>query len=178
MAIILPLLMVLVFGILEYGLVFKDKLTLASATSSAARTGATMGTEEAADHRILEALEAGLYSQVDSSVLVSVEIFRADEATGQKVLTDVNTYVYKSTLPCKWDPCPDPAMPGGPFYGGTWTPVTRNTTLTAGGGGLDVLGIEVTYFHKAITALIPGVERNYTERALVRLEPDTFGSGP
>jgi hypothetical protein len=41
-----------------------------------------------------------------------------------------------------------------------------------------VLGIEVKYFHSSVTDLIPGVERNLIERALVRLEPDTFGPAP
>jgi Flp pilus assembly protein TadG len=61
MAILLPLLIVLVFGIIEYGLLFKEKLTIAAAATSSARTGATMGTRAEADFAILQALEAGLY---------------------------------------------------------------------------------------------------------------------
>ena len=87
MAIVLPLLVILVFGIVEYGLLFKEKLTIAAATSSAARTGATMGNREAADFRILQALEAGLFDQVDSKVLISVDIFKANPVTGAKIIT-------------------------------------------------------------------------------------------
>ena len=61
MAMVLPLLVLLVFGIVEYGLLFKERLTIASAASSAARTGATMGTRDEADMAILRALEAGLF---------------------------------------------------------------------------------------------------------------------
>jgi len=177
MAVILPLLLLLVIGILEYGLLFGEKLTIAAATSSATRTGATMGQEDTADIRMLEALEAGLYDQVDAGVLISVEIFRAVAVDGTKT-ADINTYDYfPSDLTCKWDPCP---LPGHPRfgYGGSWWPEYRNTTLFPGGGGLDVLGIEVTYFHTSITDLIPGVERAFHERALIRLEPDTFGTAP
>lgn len=46
MAIVLPLLF---FGIVEYGKLFREKLTIASAATSAARTGATMGTRAEAD---------------------------------------------------------------------------------------------------------------------------------
>ncbi len=84
MAIVLPLLVVLVFGIVEYGLLFKEKLTIAAATSSAARTGATMGNRDAADYRILQALEAGLFDQVDSKVLISVDIFQGERCHGRK----------------------------------------------------------------------------------------------
>lgn len=177
MAIILPLLVLLVFGIVEFGLLFSEKLTIASAASSSARTGATMGRDQYADIRILEALEAGLFDQVDTSVLISVQIFRANPVTGSKIVADVNSYSFIGGVSCKWDPCPDPDIPGGPFFGGSWWPKFRNTTLNPGGGGLDVLGIEVEYFHTSVTDLIPGLETNFTERALVRLEPDTFGTG-
>lgn len=175
MAIVLPLLILLVFGIVEYGLLFREKMTIASATSSAARTGATMGTRDAADYSILEALEAGLYDQVDSSVLISVEIFKANETTGAKVAGSVNTYSFTPLVACRWTPCPDPA--DATFaYGGPWIPSSRDTTLEPSGGGLDVLGIEVVYHHSDITGLIPGVDRDLTERALIRLEPDVFGT--
>jgi Flp pilus assembly protein TadG len=175
MAIVLPLLILLVFGIVEYGLLFKEKLTIASATASSARTGATMGSRDAADMRILEALEAGLFDQVDSSVLISVEIFKANETTGAKT-GFVNTYIFTPSDPCKWAPCPS-TTPGPAVYGGNWPPVDRNTTLSPTGGGLDVLGIEVVYHHSDITGLIPGVDRNLTERALIRIEPDVFSTG-
>jgi len=48
--------------------------------------------------------------------------------------------------------------------------------LDPAGGGLDVLGVEITYHHTAVSGLIPGVDRDLTERALVRLEPSTFGT--
>ncbi|MCB1247385.1 MAG: hypothetical protein KDB69_08970, partial [Acidimicrobiia bacterium] len=78
-------------------------------------------------------------------------------------------------VPCRWTPCPDPAD-GSFAYGGPWIPSSRDTTLDPTGGGLDVLGIEVRYHHTAVTNLIPGVDRDLTERALIRLEPDVFGT--
>lgn len=177
MAFVLPVLFLLIFGAVEYGLMFKERLTIASAASSAGRTGATMGTREEADIRILEALEAGLYDQVDEAVLIEVKIFRADNNGG--MTSDVNTYQYDPiVLPgCKWNPCPDPGVSGWGF-GGTWTPDLRDTELNPGGGGLDVLGVEITYHHNAVTNLFSTLDRNFAERALVRLEPDVFGTSP
>ena len=178
LAFILPLFVLLIFGLIEFGLMFRERLTIASATSSAARTGATLGTEESADWRILQALEAGLYDQVDTSVLISVEIFKANPTTGAKA-GPVDRYVYNPSLGCKWDPCPDPASP--PIVNGnpaTYPPSSRDTTLDPSGGGLDVLGIEVRYQHTTATNLIPFLNRTLSERALVRLEPDVFGTSP
>ena len=180
MAIVLPLLVVLVFGIIEYGLLFKEKLTIAAAATSSARTGATMGNRAEADFVILQALEAGLYDQVDASVLISVDIFKAAPSTGAKT-TYANTYTFDPSNPgCKWNPCPDPAPGNFEGYGspGNWPPADRITTLLPSGGGLDVLGIEIIYHHSAVTNMIPGIERNLTELARIRLEPDVFGTGP
>ncbi len=181
MAIVLPFLLVLVFGIVEYGLLFKEKLTIASAATSAARTGATMGTRADADFAILQALEAGLYDQVDAAVLISVDIFRANPITGAKTL-DLNRYTYvASNVGCKWNPCPDPSLGSPVPYGSPsiWgDPANRDTTLEPGGGGLDVLGLEIRYHHTSVTNMIPGVDRDLSELARVRLEPDVFGTGP
>jgi Flp pilus assembly pilin Flp len=176
-AIVLPVLVLLLVGIFEYGLLFREKLTIASAAASSARTGATMGTRDEADLAILQAVEVGLYDQVNTSVLIKVDIFKADPNTGAKVAS--NTYTFDGTLgTCKWIPCPDPSLGGTTQYGipsGWGKPDVRDTTLDPGGSGLDVLGVEIFYHHTALTNMIPGVDRNMSERALVRLEPDAFG---
>ncbi len=175
MAFMLPVLILLIFGALEYGLMFKERLTIASAASSAGRTGATMGIVDEADFAILSALEAGLYDQVDASVVVSVDIFKADPITGHKTAT-FNTYIYNTTDPtCKWVPCPDPGH--GSYVAPTgWPPSSRDTVLDA--DGLDVLGVEIKYHHTPITNILTSLDRDFTERALVRLEPDVFGGTP
>ena len=94
MAVILPLLLLLVIGAIEFGLLFHERLTIASAASSAARTGATMGIRDEADYAILQALEAGLYDQVDTSVIIRVDIFKADPITGQKT-GNYDRYLYQ-----------------------------------------------------------------------------------
>lgn len=168
MALVLPLLLLLIVGGIEFGLLFHERLTIASAASSAARTGATMGIRDEADYAILQALEAGLYEQVDPSVIIRVDIFKADPISGAKT-GQYDRYFYQPlAASCKWSPCPDVAE-DGPV--GTWVPATRDTTLDEGGGGLDVLGVEIIYRHTAVSGLIPGMDRNLTERALVRLEP-------
>ena len=177
LAFVLPLFILLIFGLIEFGLLFRERLTIASAVSSAARTGATMGQNDEADYRILQALEAGLYDQVDASVLISVEIFQANPVTGAKA-GPVDRYIYDGSLVgCKWSPCPDPSLAVIPYGSpATYPPSVRDTTLDPGGGGLDVLGVEVVYQHSTVTNLMPMLDMQLTERALVRLEPDVFGA--
>ncbi|MGA9595293.1 MAG: TadE/TadG family type IV pilus assembly protein [Acidimicrobiia bacterium] len=178
MAFVLPLLILLILGSLEFGLAFKERLTVASAANSAGRTGATMGNRAEADIRILEAIEVGLYGQVDPGVIVQVDIFKADPDTGAKTGA-YDRYQYDGSDPlCKWTPCPDPNIPGFSYGGAGWPPDDRDTTLEPTGGGLDVLGVEITYHHTPVTNILPYLDRNFVERALVRLEPDVFGASP
>ena len=131
MALVLPVLLLLIIGSIEFGLLFHERLTIASAASSAARTGTKLG--------------------------------------------PADSYGYVGGSGCKWDPCPDLAA-DGPV--GSWLPSSRDTILASSGGGLDVLGVEIRYHHRAVSGMIPGIDRDITERALVRLEPSSFGTSP
>ncbi len=42
-ALVLPVLVLLVFGIMEFGMTFRDTLTIASATRTGARTASALG---------------------------------------------------------------------------------------------------------------------------------------
>ena len=49
MAIVVPIFILLVFGMLEFGLAFKNKLTMAHATNQATRRATVLGSDAAAD---------------------------------------------------------------------------------------------------------------------------------
>lgn len=109
---------------------------------------------------------------------MQVDIFKADPDTGAKTAA-YDRYEYDGSDPlCKWNPCPDPDVPGFDYGGDGWPPADRDTTLEPSGGGLDVLGVEVTYHHTPVTRILPFLDRDFVERALVRLEPDVFGDSP
>src|SRR5919197_486237 len=56
-ALIAPLLMTLTFGLLEFGLFFKNYLTVANTTRTAARVGSSVGKSADADYQILQAIK-------------------------------------------------------------------------------------------------------------------------
>ena len=60
MAMVTPLLVLLVFGILEFGLAFRDRLTVSNATQSAGRVAAALGNSDEADYAVLQAVEQSL----------------------------------------------------------------------------------------------------------------------
>jgi len=174
--VVVPLILMLVFGALEFGLAFKARLSFSHAVAGAARIGSVMGTDPEADIAILQAVQAGLVGAVEPETIDKVVIYKAN-ADGSMSVSQ-NHYTYAPATACKWDPCPDPAV-GPPVYGnpGSWPPDARQTTLLPLPGP-DVLGVQVQFTHEWVTNILPFMSSpaNWADDARMRLEPDVYGS--
>jgi len=186
MALVMPILLMLVFGIIEFGLAFQSRLTIGNATQSSARVGSAIGTGERADIEVLSALEQGLFQLPNNGkdIIKEVWIYKAT-AAGEPASacpgSACNVYDYNPLLACNWAPCPDPATPPA-IYGGGWDPANRNATV----GTLDVLGVDIYFSHTWIVgSFLPLADVPCTnppngcwsDTALMRLEPQQFGLG-
>jgi hypothetical protein len=179
-ALISSILFVMLFGIIEFGLAFRDKLTVANASQGAARVGAAMGTDPASDWLVLESARQSLGGATDQSIVKFIAIFLADD-NGDPTTGRINTYRYSpdsNPLTCDWNPCPDPANFTG--YGGGWDPSIRDVSVD---GGLDVLGVRIYFTRDWVTGgLLPLDDQACTvasssecwiDTTLMRLEPKT-----
>jgi hypothetical protein len=184
------LLLTLVFGIVEFGLAFRDRLTVGNATQGAARVGAAVGRDLTADYAILQSLEQSLSTLPNSGIdiVAYVDVFRSD-GNGQPVggcpNGSCNRYFYDyidgpGPL-CDWNPCPDPDAGYGSW---NWSPADRNVEV----GNLDVMGVEVSFGHSWVVGSLvplPDVACNnnptptncWADTALMRMEPQQFGIG-
>ncbi|MEA2001982.1 MAG: TadE/TadG family type IV pilus assembly protein [Actinomycetota bacterium] len=180
------LLFSIMFGIVEFGLAFRDRLTVANATQASARVVATMGADEQADFFSLQALAADLETLPSAGVQIinSVDIYLSDgngDPVGNCGTGDrCNRYVYWPgfTATCDWNPCPD-ADAG---YGGwPWPPPDRDVELP----GLEVIGVEIHFSHDWLTGFLPlptldcaaaDFSDCWHDTAIMRLEPQRFGS--
>lgn len=177
--IIATLLLSLLFGIIEFGIAFRDRLTIANATQSAARVGASMGADPEADISILRSLEQSLGILPNSGVGIVryVDVYKArPDGTPDGGCPGSNctryTYFPGFTATCDWSPCPeDPTVVN-------WT--GRDDALP----DLDVLGLELGYAHEWLTDFLPlndvqcvtpGVNC-WTNKAIMRIEPQVFSS--
>lgn len=171
MAIVVPVLVLLAFGMLEFGIAFKLKLTYSHAVNQATRNATVMGTDDYADIEILNSLEAGLGG--DLSKVDHVDIFQAD--TDGSIITGKYDRYQPDASSCGWDPCPDPDE-GTPTYGSPegFEPCSRDIILDS--GGVDTIGVQVQYQHSWITGVLGIPDQTWHETARARMEPDLFGS--
>ena len=183
--IVASLLLALVFGIVEFGLAFRDRLTVSNATQSAARVGSALGFDDGSDLQVLLSLEQSLATLPNSGadVVRYVDIYLADGngdpavSCGASGSSACNRYFWSPGFgTCDWNPCPDPA---DGYSGWTWTPASRDVALP----GLDVMGVRVTYAHDWVTGFLPlpNVKCDgspgagcWGDTAVMRLEPQVF----
>ena len=173
MAIVVPVLVLLAFGMLEFGLAFTNKLAMSHAVNQATRHATVLGTDDYADIEILDALDAGLSGNVGA--IVHVDIFKAN-ASGTPLVWDRYVPDADGVL-CDWDPCPDPAIVGSVVYGNPadYPPCSRDIKI--GDGKVDTIGVRVAYTHTWITGVLGLPPQTWHETARARLEPDIFGTG-
>ena len=175
MAIVVPIFVLLLFGMLEFGLAFKDKLAMTHAVTRASRDAAVLGNEDIADIEILRAFEDGLVGAASIDSVVHVDIFKADN-DGSPIVWD--RYVPDADgVPCDWDPCPDPAIVGSVVYGNPadYPPCIRDTAFDPT-DGLDTIGVQVEYTHTWVTGVLGFSTSTWHEATEARIEPKRFGA--
>jgi hypothetical protein len=175
MAIVVPIFILLVFGMLEFGLAFKNKLTMNHAVSAGARRATVLGNDASADIEILTAFEEGLVGATSVDNVQYVDIFLVNDDGSKGVYSRYTPDADGN--PCDWDPCPDPVIVDPVVYGSPddYPPCSRDVALEAG-DGVDTVGFEVVYTHNWVTGVLGFSDATWHETARSRMEPDLFGS--
>ena len=150
-AIIVPVFLLLLMGMLEFGFVFTHNLTLEYATREGARAGSALsnGGSKATpaicasiDQNIINAVTKVLKSPGSPIVgypnaVTSIQIWQAS-SSGNPVSTTVNTWTNKGDGSFTFTP------PGSPV----WTPCTRDAIPPS-----DSIGVSLTYTYTMVTPL-------------------------
>lgn len=170
---VLPLLIILAIGLSEIGFLVIDYITVTNAARAGARTGAAAADSPTADSVILDVVEEAVCNLRFSNV-ESVTIFKApaDGTVPTLPSNDANVWVNNgplSSLAC------DVAGSHG-FSMGTnccnWPSTSRNRIPP----NFDTIGIEIVFSHSSVTGIFPFPTVNWTEIAIMQIEPDTTGS--
>lgn len=167
MALIAPILFAAIFAVMEFGLAFRDYLSVSHAARDGARAGATYGNDTQADYLILRDIEETL-ATIGISDGVEVRVFDPTAPANS------TSYTYQAGFGsgCDWNPCPDPDRgPGPPYTQPSWNPALRDVDAPFTGR----LAVEVSYTHKWVTGFFLQTT-DFTSEADFQIEPQVFGS--
>ena len=174
-ALVYALLFLALFAVVEFGLAFKDWLSVSHAAREGARAGATYGNDPAADILVLRDVErtlapAGIGDGADVRIYPATgagtgTLYSYAPGTGCGDLTGGTL-----TGCCDWQPCPEPGRPTYvvPF----WNPALRDVSAPC----TDHIGVEVQFTHQWLTNyFVPSSD--FTTATDFQIEPQEFDVG-
>jgi hypothetical protein len=176
-AVALPVFVVLVLGIIEFGLAFKDYLTASNMTRTGARVASAAANDALADQRTLAAL-ARASAAVSRGSIERIVVYRADsvDTPVPAVCTTSATGVASGPVRCNVYRVADLDRPATDFgcqptspdrY---WCPRDRKVAQAGPNGPPDLVGVWVRLRHHYVSGLVgDSVELDST--TVMRVEP-------
>ena len=162
-ALALPIFVLLMMGMVEYGFLYNNILTVQFAARQGVSAAAEAGANDGADCSILKAVEAALTVPIDKTKITYVDIFQSD-SDGQPVPGAVNHYVRSGVLDCPGSVDEPYTLVGGEGY-----PQTERHDAIA--DGLDIVGVRIGYLYWGITPIGSGRSWSVSDGATLRMEP-------
>jgi hypothetical protein len=164
-AFVLPVVVLVCFGIIEFGFVFRDSQTLTAATRTGARVGATLARQPYLSS-VQDAVKGALTNNLSSASIQYLTIYKVANSAGAPVggsfegcMTDCARYTWDGT---NWV-----------FDGGT--PWDYNAQKACGSlNHTDFIGVYVRIKHDMFTALM-GSSVQIKDSTVMRLEPVVVG---
>ena len=180
LVLIVPLLAMIVCGVLEFGMAWRDSMTVSNALRSGARVGSNMGDDRYADYDILKAIEAAMRQIPDTARVQRIVVYHADTANSAPT-AGCMAGTPSSTSPnqCNVYTGADLSRLQSDFTGTTncstgtppdrfWCPTSRVNNQAL---GADYLGIWMQVKYNWMTHMFPGTGLTIKDRVVMRLEP-------
>ena len=163
----MPLLLLLVFGILEYGLVFRTNLSISESTRAGARVAVAQprvaGYELSASAAVSGALASAGIPGDDIELLV---IYKADPQTGRTIVGGDPSACVADCWKFRWDEGTRSFLLAGDSP--SWDAGSQAACGSA--DKTDYLGVYVRAKYDFVTGFF-GSSMTMTERSVMRLEP-------
>ncbi len=162
-ALTLPIFILLMMGVLEFGFLYNNILTVQFASRQGVSAAAQAGGVDGADCSVLKAVERALTAPIDKTRIASVQIYKSD-ANGDPIPGAVNLYVRTGTLDCPGSVDQPYTLVGTEGY----AQADRHDALSE---GLDVVGVRIGYNYAGITPIGSGQTWAVSDGASLRMEP-------
>ncbi|MEM9200794.1 MAG: TadE/TadG family type IV pilus assembly protein [Actinomycetota bacterium] len=191
MALVAPLLALLMAGIVEYGMLWRDNLTVTSSTRAAARVVSNLGDNNLADYEALLSLDAGL-GAIDGYTVEYVMVYDASAGDGApsatcfdgngdpRVNSGGNCNVYTgaqvdsmAALVCEPSCASFPSLADAADCAGglTFDFCPQAERPTDQHGGLSSIGVWVRLTRDYFTGMFPGDGITMEDYSVMKVEP-------
>ena len=159
----MPVFVLLMMGMIEFGFLYNNILTVQFAAREGVSAAAEVGGEDGADCAVLKAVETALTAPINKSKITSVDIFKAD-SSGAMVPGVVNHYIRSGILDCPGSVDQPYTLVGSEGY----PQPDRHDALA---DGLDIIGVRIGYLYNGITPFGAGRSWSVSDGATLRMEP-------
>ncbi len=161
MAIVMPVLLMIMIGIMELGVAFKDMLGASQAVREGVRIAAFAGDSLDADCAVIEGIAPFLSASINS--LDRVEIYQAT-SSGNQIPGKTNIYTFTTGDIAECDDWTATVQ---------WNSTARQVRI--GSAALDIIGVRVIAEHDWISQFPPfSGSFEINETAIGRMEPESF----
>lgn len=182
MIMITPVLVMLAIGILEFGLAWRDSITVSSTLRAGARVGSNAGKDRLADYNSLLAVQAAVAS-IPNTQIVKIVIYKSTTADGtipancktstSGILGSCNVYTSAqlaalSTANFGTTGSGLGATCASGSLDAMWCPLGRETRQAV---GTDYFGIWMQVSHPYVTRVFPGSGITISDSTVMRIEP-------
>jgi Flp pilus assembly protein TadG len=173
-AMLMPILVLLVIGLMEFSLVWNSRNTVLFASRDGSMLAAEGGSLAGTDCVVLRRIESDVVSPSTALRLQQVSIYWSD-SNGNQIGTNQNVYLRGGSTSCTY---PDGSTITVPYTLTTAAyPESARCSVLAGCGGshttVDTIGVRVTYQHFWVTSFVrlAGPSVTFTEATITRAEP-------
>ena len=173
-ALLLPVLILLVVGLIEFSLVWNSRNTVLFASRDGSMLAAEGGNEDGTDCVVLQRIESDVYSPSTALRIQQVAVYWSDR-NGDQIGSNQNVYSRSGSTSCTY---PDGNTITVPYTLTTagYVESARCSTLAGSGGShptVDTIGVRVTYQHFWATSLVrfAGNSVTFSESTITRAEP-------
>jgi hypothetical protein len=165
--VIFPLLIFIVLGICEYGLAYRNSLTVSSASRAGARTASALARNAEFDTDTVDSVSAAL-NALPEGRWQEVWVYEAQKPTDAAPgMPDSGNFTTCTTcVRFRWDPTADSGNGDWVADGGTWSPDSQKACA----GEADYIGVYVKAEHRYVTKLF-GATRTLQDHTVMRFEP-------
>jgi hypothetical protein len=179
-ALVTPLFLLLVFGVIEGGFALHERLSVANMALTGARSATGNASDVLADHHLLAVVQRGAGGLAGSQI-TSIVVYKASGPGGHvptacktaSVSGSCNRYTGAdlgkdtSQFGCVGPPGPTTKIDN------PWCPTTRKSALSGVNGPPDYVGVYVEASHKNLTGIL-GQHLTFRSDNVMRIEPRTL----